>query len=228
VLAKEAATVDALTGGRLELGLGAGWLPADYEQAGIPFDAPRVRFERLAEAVQICRSFFAGGMVTFHGKHYTVEGLAAFPRPAQRPRPPIMVGGRQRRTLTFAAREADIVGISMLDRRGPDLPKPPTFAEKASWVRAAAGTRFNEIEIHVNASSVEVTDKPQAALERIAARLQVSPEEVLDSPATLVGSVDAIVEQLHAWRERCGVSYFVVQPRAMDVLAPVIARLAGR
>jgi probable F420-dependent oxidoreductase len=227
VLAKEAATVDVLSDGRLELGLGAGWLAADYEQAGIAFDPPRVRLERLAEAVQICKTFFAGETVTFHGRHYQIDGLEAYPRPLQTPRPPIMIGGRQRRALALAAREADIVGISMLDPRGPNLPKPPTFAEKAGWVRAAAGPRFDEIEIHVNASNVEVTDKPQEALDRIAARLQVSPEELPASPASLVGSVAAIVEQLHAWRERCGVSYLVVQPRAMDAIAPVIAKVAG-
>lgn len=228
LLAKEAATVDVFSNGRLELGLGAGWLTADYEQAGLSFDAPATRMARLAETVQICKAFFTDEVVTFRGTHYTITALDAYPRVAQTPRPPIMIGGRQRRLLTFAAREADIVGISLLDRRGPGLPPPPTFAEKVGWVRAAAGSRYDAIELHVNASHVEVTDNRRAALERIAAQRQVSVDEVLQTPATLVGSVDAIVEQLYAWRERCDVSYVVVPARVMEAFAPVVAWLAGR
>jgi probable F420-dependent oxidoreductase len=226
VLAKEAATVDVLTGGRLELGLGAGWLLPDYQQTGLPFDPPGKRLARLAETVQICKAFFTADTVTFHGTHYRIEGLEAFPKPVQQPRPPIMIGGRQRRALSLAAREADIVSISMLDPRGPGLPPPPAYAEKAAWVRAAAGPRFDEIELHVNAFNVEVTDDRQGALARIAARMQVTPDAALQSPATLVGSVDAIVEQVYAWRERCGVSYFSLRPDVMEAMAPVIARLA--
>jgi alkanesulfonate monooxygenase SsuD/methylene tetrahydromethanopterin reductase-like flavin-dependent oxidoreductase (luciferase family) len=128
--------------------------------------------------------------------------------------------------LSLAARQADIVSISMLDPRGPGLPPPPTYAEKVRWVRAAAGSRYSALELHVNASHIEVTDHRQAALEQLAAQRQLAPEDVLQSPTTLVGSVDAIVEQLHAWREQCDVSYFVVSSRFMDALAPVIARVA--
>jgi len=177
--------------------------------------------------VQICKAFFTREAVTFHGKHYQIEGLDAFPKPTQQPHPPIMIGGRQRRMLSLAARQANIVSISMLDPRGPELPMPPTYAEKVRWVRAAAGSRYGDIELHVNASHVEVTDNRTAALERLAARLQATPQEVLQSPTTLVGSVDAIVEQLHAWREQCDVSYVIVSSRLMDVLAPVIAKVAG-
>ena len=227
ILAKAAATVDVLSNGRLELGLGAGWLLADYQQTGLSFAAPGERLARLAETVQICTAFFTEEAVTFYGKHYRIEGLDAFPKPTQPPHPPLMIGGRQQRMLSLAARQADIVSISMLDPRGPGLPTPSTYAEKVRWVRAAAGSRYGAIELHVNASHVEVTDHRQAALARLAARLQIPPEDVLQSPATLVGSVDAIVEQLHAWREQCDVSYVIVPSRLMDALAPVIAKAAG-
>jgi len=227
LLAKEAATVDVLTNGRLELGLGAGWLPADYQQTGLAFEAPSTRLARLAETVQICKTFFTAESVTFHGKYYQIEALDAFPTTTQKPHPPIMIGGRQRRVLSLAARQADIVSISMLDPRGPGLPQPPTYAEKARWVQAAAGSRYPHIELHVSVSHVEVSAHRQAALAQLATRLQITPQDVLQSPTTLVGSVDAIVEQLHAWREQCDVSYFIVPSRLMDGLAPVIARVAG-
>jgi probable F420-dependent oxidoreductase len=228
-LAKEAATVDVLSNGRLELGLGAGWLQADYDKTGLPFDSPAERLERLAEAVHICSAFFGseGDSITFAGKHYNVRNLDALPRPVQKPRPPLMIGGRQKRMLSLAARQADIVSISLLDQRGPGLPEPPSFAHKVDWVRQAAGPRFNHLEIHVNAALVTVGDVSAAAVEQLAARRGMSPEQVLESPGTLVGSVDALVEQLLARREQYGVTYYVIQGRAMDAFAPVIARLHG-
>ncbi|HLZ28847.1 MAG TPA: TIGR03621 family F420-dependent LLM class oxidoreductase [Chloroflexota bacterium] len=230
-LAKEAATVDVLTSGRLELGLGAGWLPADYAKTGLAFDPPDQRVERLSEAVQICKAFFtaeAETAISFTGKHYRIENLDASPRPTQKPRPPIMIGGRQRRMLSLAAREADIVGISLLDRRLPDQPAPPTFAQKVEWVRQAAGGRFGDLQIHVNASVVDVSDTPSDQyIEQMAERTGQSPGQVLESPGTLVGSVDAIVEQLHARRERYAISYYVIHARFMDAFAPVLARIHG-
>jgi probable F420-dependent oxidoreductase len=227
VVAKEAATVDVLTNGRLELGLGAGWLQSDYDKTGLPYDSPGQRLERLAEAVQICKALFASDdAVTFHGKHYQIQELDASPRPTQKPRPPIMIGGRQRRMLSLAAREADIVGISLLDRRGPGLPEPPSFAQKVEWVRQAAGERLDDLELHVNASLVAVTDHPWDAVDAVASRTGQTREQVLDSPGTLVGSVDAIVELLLARREQYGISYYVVQGRAMEAFAPVITRLS--
>ncbi len=227
-LAKEAATVDVLTGGRFEMGMGAGWLMPDYQKTGIPFGPPGERMSRFREAVQIVKAFFSeGSAVSFHGKHYNIEGLDAFPKATQKPRPPLMIGGRQRRMISFAAREADIVSISMLDRRTPDGPKPPTFAEKIAWVREAAGERYPEIEIHANSQNVQVTDDQKQAVEETAERLKIHPEDVLQAPANLIGSVDAIVEQLHAWRENCDLTYFVLQPRAIEAFAPVIAKVAG-
>jgi probable F420-dependent oxidoreductase len=227
--AKEAATADVLTGGRLEVGLGAGWMMGDYEKTHIPFEAPGNRYERLRETTQILKAFFhEETAVTYHGKHYTIDNLDASPKTTQKPHPPIMVGGRQKRMLGLAAREADIVSISMLDRRTPDGPPVPTFAEKVEWVKAAAPDRFDSIEIHANAGGTVVTDNAQEALEAAATRMSIPVEDVLNTPANLIGSVDAIVEQLLQWRETCHVSYFVLQSRSMDSFAPVIAKLEGK
>ena len=228
VVAKDAATIDVLTNGRMELGLGAGWVQADYDKTGLPFDAPGIRLERLSEAVQICKALFGDDeAVSFSGKHYTITNLDASPHPVQRPRVPIMIGGRQRRMLSLAAREADIVGISLIDRRAPGQPEPPTFDQKVAWVREAAGARMDAIELHVNASLVQVTDQPQPVLEEAATRTGQSTAQLSASPGTLVGSVEAIVEQLQARREQYGVSYYIVQGRVMDDFARVVARLAG-
>jgi probable F420-dependent oxidoreductase len=226
-LAKEAATVDVLTSGRLELGLGAGWMASDYSKTGIVYGEPAERFGRLRETVRIVKAFFTEPeSVTFKGKYYQVEGLDASPKTAQAP-PPLLIGGRQKQMLQFAAREADIVSISMLDRFAGVL-NPPTYAEKAGWIKEAAGERYGEIELHVNASNIAVTDDAQGALAAIAERTKITPQEALNTPQTLVGSVDAIVERLQMWRETCDVSYFNLQRRYMDQFAPVVARLAGK
>jgi probable F420-dependent oxidoreductase len=204
-LAKEAATIDLLTNGRLELGLGAGWLEADYQKTGLPFDPPATRLARLAEAARIYKGFFSSETLSFDGQHYRLQDLDCFPKAVQQPRPPLMIGGRQRRALSLAAREADIVSISLLDRQ----PDPPTFAQKVAWVREAAGARFAYLELHVNVNAVEIGDG--------------SPQPM---PNKLVGSVEGICEQLHRWRAECGVSYFAVPARLMDAFAPIVARLA--
>jgi alkanesulfonate monooxygenase SsuD/methylene tetrahydromethanopterin reductase-like flavin-dependent oxidoreductase (luciferase family) len=161
--------------------------------------------------------------VTFHGEHYHVENLDAFPKPAQS-HLPLLIGGRQKRMLSYAAREADIVSISMLDPRPPDGPPPPGFAEKAAWAREAAAGRA--IEIHANCFAAEVTDNATEALQRIADRIGATPQQALQNPANLVGTVDSIVEQLQGWRERAGLGYICLHPRVMDAFKPVIARLS--
>ena len=229
IVAKEAATVDLLTEGRLELGLGAGWMQADYDQLGLTFDSPGARMRRFRDAVAIVKAFFeAETAVNFQSDNYRITNLDAWPRPVQKPHPPLLIGGRQKRMLAFAAREANIVSISMLDPRGPDLPAPPTYAEKVGWVRDAAGERFDKIELHANSGGLQVTDDQAGAVTATAERLKISPEAVLNSPANLIGSVDAIVEQIQRWRETCGVSYFVVPGPKMLEMAPVVARLRGR
>ncbi|HTE66310.1 MAG TPA: TIGR03621 family F420-dependent LLM class oxidoreductase, partial [Candidatus Binatia bacterium] len=153
VLATEAATIDVLSGGRFELGLGAGWLRAEYEQTGIRYDSARTRIERLEEAVTIVKGLLAGERVTFTGRHYSIADLEGRPAPVQRPHPPILIGGGGQRTLSLAAREASIVGLVPRARRdgsGLDMTDLSDAAtrEKLEWVRSAAGDRFDSLEIH--------------------------------------------------------------------------------
>ena len=226
LVAKEAATIDVLSGGRMELGLGAGWLESDYTRTGISFDRAGVRLERLAESVHICKRLFESDEpVTFQGTYYRVDGLEPLPRPVQSPRLPLMVGGRLKRALQLAGREADIVSISLLDRRAPDSAPPPSFAQKVAWVKEAAGARFSQMLLHVNAAVVHVGSEATDAVAVFAARTGQAVEAARESPGVLVGAEQAIIEKLHRTREEFGVSYWVVQARHMDAFSRVIARL---
>jgi len=205
VLAKEAATLDVLSGGRFELGLGSGWLREEYDQAGIAFDAPGRRIERLAEAVAIVKGLLAGERVTLTGRHYAIAGFEGRPHPVQRPHPPILIGGGGQRTLSLAAREASIVGLVPRARRdGGGLDRADfgeaALRQKVDWVRAAAGDRFDSLELHALIQAVVVTAQRVAAAEKLAARFGVARELVLESPYVLVGTVDEICASL---RERC-------------------------
>jgi probable F420-dependent oxidoreductase len=234
VVAKEAATIDVLSDGRLELGIGAGWMTVDYEQAGIPLDRPGVRIARLAESVAILKGLWADGPFSFSGDHYTVTGLDGDPKPVQRPRPPLVIGGGGPKVLAFAAREADIVGVNANLRGGtPNDPStapslnPAATDEKVQWVRDAAGARFADLELQTFTGFVHVTDDASDLREMMAGAFQTSPDEVLDSPAILVGTVDEMIESLERRRARWDMSYHVVPIEQMDAFAPVVAKLAG-
>ncbi|MHB8647734.1 MAG: TIGR03621 family F420-dependent LLM class oxidoreductase [Thermomicrobiales bacterium] len=243
LLAKVAATVDVLSGGRLELGIGAGWRKSEYDQVGIPFDPPGVRVSRMEEAVHIIKGLWSDGPFTFSGRHYTISELDGVPKPVQRPHPPIFIGGGGKRLLSFAAREADIVGLlgQALPGGGLDMiVSEAALAEKVGWVRAAAGERFDQLELSMLMWSVVVTDNRHSAAERLAdsgagglaARLAgtrgVTAEQVLACPYFLIGSIEQIVEQLLALRARHGISYIEVFSHDMEAFAPVVARLAGQ
>ncbi len=232
VLAKEAATLDALSGGRFELGLGSGWLREEYDQAGISFDAPGTRIERLAEAVAIVKGLLAGERVTLSGRHYAIAGLEGRPRPIQRPHPPILIGGGGQRTLSLAAREASIVGLVPRARRdGGGLDRADfgeaALSQKVEWVRAAAADRFEALELHALIQAVVVSDRRTAA-KQLASRFSVPSELLLESPYVLVGAVDEICETVRQRRERYGISYLTVFDRDLEAFAPVVARLAGK
>ena len=232
VLAKEAATIDVLSGGRFELGLGGGWLRAEYDQAGIPFDAPGTRIERLEEAVTIIKGLLAGERVTFAGRHYTIADLEGRPTPVQRPHPPIAIGGGGRRTLSLAAREASIVGLVPRARRdgsGLDLSDLSDAAtrEKLEWVRSAAGARFDSLEINALIQAVVVADQRMTAADQLASRFKVAREVVLGTVYVAVGTIEEICETLRQRRERHGISYLTVFERDMEAFAPVVERLAG-
>ena len=231
--AKEVATLDVLSGGRVEWGVGAGWLEPEYQAAGIPFDPAGVRVSRLAESIEVMRALFGRDEVHHVGDHYRLAGLQGFPNPIQQPHPPLLVGGAQRRMLSFAARAANIVGVApSLTTR--DLGGPPrhTVVEAADrqleWIRAAAGDRFDDLELNMVAFPAAVTDEPRLRAEQIASHLGIPPDEVLSSPHVVLGSVDEICEQLEAHRERWSVSYWVVPARSAQALSPVVARLTGR
>ena len=232
LLAKAAATMDVLSGGRFEFGIGAGWLKEEYDQTGIPFDPPGIRIERMTEAIRLIKSIFTEQHpVSFQGTHYTVTDLICSPHPVQKPHPPFVIGGGSKRILSVAGREADIVGITT--RAHADGTKDTAdntadaTAQKIAWVREAAGDRFAEIELNVIVSDIVITDDRRSAAERIARQNGTSAEDVLASPQILVGTIDQMVEDLRERRERFGFSYIVVTEPNMETLAPVVERLAG-
>jgi probable F420-dependent oxidoreductase len=236
LLAREAATTDLLTDGRFELGLGAGSIKSEYDEAGLSFDPGSTRVERLAESVTIIKRLLTGEQVTFAGRHYHVTGHKIAPLPAQKPHPPLLIGGNGRRLLALAAREADIVGFSGLTfRNGGAAPadisawRPAGMDERVQLVRNAAGdARFARLELNALVQRVIVTDDRRQAAEELANTwTQLTPDEILQSPYALIGTVDQIVEDLQAYRHRWGISYYVVHEPYMDAFAPVVARLAS-
>jgi probable F420-dependent oxidoreductase len=235
LVAREAATVDLLTDGRLQLGLGAGHMKSEYDQVGLDFDPGGTRVERLAEAVTIIKRLFTGEPLTFAGEHYRLTGHKIEPLPVQRPHPPILIGGNGPRLLTLAAKEADIVGFSGITFRQGGVQadvsgwKAAAIDERARLVRDAAGDRYARIELNALVQRVIVTDDRRQAAGELAGRwTQLSPEEILASPYVLVGTVRQLIEDLQARRERWGISYYVVFEPYIDAFAPVVAALAGK
>jgi probable F420-dependent oxidoreductase len=230
LLAKEIATLDLLTEGRLEVGLGAGWHRPEYEAAGLAFDLPAVRVSRMEEAVQLLKALWSDDPVTFSGRHYSTREQEGWPKPFHRPHPPLGIGGGGRRMLSFAAREADTVSIGARFVDGvADLQSlsEAALVEQVAWIRQAAGERIEELEVNLLVQGVWVTDARAATAEELSSRYQLSPEAILASPHLLVGSLDAVVEELQALRERFGISYFSVHEPYREVTAPVVRRLTG-
>jgi probable F420-dependent oxidoreductase len=233
VLARDAATLDLLSDGRLELGLGAGWMTVDYEKAGIRLDPAGVRIARLAEAIAIVKGLTAEGPFSFAGEHYTITELDGMPKPVQRPLP-LVIGGGGKKVLTLAAKEADIIGINGNLRSGtPGAPdqapnmNPASTDEKLAWVRDVSGDRYPDIEIQAFAGFVHFTDDRAGMATAMAPAFDTTPDEVLDSPVGLVGTVESMIETLERRRERWDMTYHVVGAEHLDQFAPVVARLAG-
>jgi probable F420-dependent oxidoreductase len=240
VLAQDLATLDALSGGRLEIGLGAGWNKPEYDAIGIPFEPVGARIGRLTETIAILKGCFAEVPFSFSGEHFTITGHDGVPKPAQRPHPPIFIGGGGKRLLTLAGREAQIVGLAPRLVQG-DTPRVDAWSltaaateEKIGWVRAAAGDRFADLELNTYPSGgpTLVTANPRAEALRRADRIraqtgvELTVEEVLDSPHVFVGSVTDLTRKFTDLRERFGISSFLVDD--LDALAPVVQELAGR
>jgi probable F420-dependent oxidoreductase len=233
VLAKELATLDVLSGGRLEVGLGAGWMTSDYEAAGIVLDPPATRIARMAESLEVIKTLWSDEPVRFSGAHYRVTDLVGTPRPVQRPHPPIIVGGGGRRVLSLAGRSADIVGVNpslAAGAIGPEVVATTTaehYDERVAWVREAAGDRADELELQCLTFLVQVVDDREAAIARLAELFSSDPAVVAGSPVALVGTVEEIVATLEERRRRFGFSYVVVHEAEMEAFAPVVATLAG-
>lgn len=233
IFAKEAATIDVLSGGRYELGIGAGWMKTDYDAAGMTYDRPGIRIERLRESLTIIKGLFGEGPFSFSGKHYTIHEHNGLPKPVQQPRPPILVGGGGKRVLSLAAREADIVGVNFnlapgrVNKEVMNTGDATSTAEKIGWIRDAAGGRMDEIELNVTVFVAIVTDDQASMVERIAPGFGMAPAEVLASPHALIGSTDQIADTLRERRDRFGFSYIVFSGDGFEALAPVVKQLAG-
>jgi probable F420-dependent oxidoreductase len=234
VLAKEAATLDLLSEGRLEFGLGAGWKAADYATTGIGFDPPGLRIDRMEESLQLIKALWSEGPVDHVGRHYRVEGLEGAPKPVQSPHPPIVVGGGSKRILQFAAREADIVGFipsmasGKVDAQAGASATPEATDRRLSWIRDAAGARFADLELQVRLEFALVTDDPDPLFDGMAGGFGLTPEQARATPYALVGPTSSMVELLEQRRDRWGFSYVGVPRDVAEAMAPVVAELAGR
>ena len=236
LLAKTAATLDGLSGGRFELGLGAGWMQSEYEQVGLAFDPPGIRIARMTEAVQIIKGLFSDEPVTFSGVYYQVANMRGSPLPFQRPRPPILLGGSGKRILSVAAREADIVNIiprGMVEPGGAqriDLSDadPASLAEKVAWIREAAGERFQNLELNLFILGMVLNDGEEVGIDRLARRFAHSREQIMKIPHLLVGTVDQVVERLQETRAEYGISYPVIFDEYMEQFAPIVAQLTNQ
>jgi probable F420-dependent oxidoreductase len=226
LLAKEIATVDALTDGRLEVGLGAGWNPADYERTGIPFDPPKSRVDRFEETLQIIDAYLTQDEVTHTGTVFQVRELPSGPKPVQT-RIPVMIGASGRRMLRIAARRADIISLQTVGGVDAHADHLAGVNRKLAELREFAGPRFDDIELNISLDVVEHTDDVAGAAERFAVKRNLSREGALASPWALFGSTEAMAQQLVARREEFGISYPVIMARDLDAFAPVVQRLAG-
>ena len=237
VLAKEIATLDLVSGGRVEFGIGAGWMSDDYDTAGIPFDKAGIRIDRMVEAIDVVRGLWSGQPLNFQGEHYVVRDMTGAPSPCRPGGPPIIVGGGGKRVLTEAARRADIVGLNASLRSGSVGPETALsalgerFLERRNWVEKAAGDRFPHIELQMNTFMTAVTNTTSEAdemFEGMAPMFGITPEQARTIPMVLAGTVEDICDQLHRHRELYGTSYWVIHDGEIDAMAPVVERMRGK
>lgn len=232
MLAKEAATLQALSGGRFELGIGAGWLRREYEISSMSFDSPGERIERLGEAITLMRGLWADGPFHYTGKHYQINGLDGTPKPMNRL--PILIGGGQRRMLTLAGALADSVGVlttSVVSGSIDDHPRerlPEAVAQKLAWVREGAGSRFETLELSLMPTVVVTNNRRAATAELLHSRnWDVTPEQVWAMPSVLIGSQDQIIADIQQRREQYGFSYYIVSDSQAELFAPIVAQLVS-
>jgi probable F420-dependent oxidoreductase len=233
VMAKEMATLDVLSDGRMELGLGAGWKKTDYDEAGLVYDRAGTRIDRMAESIQVIRGLFADGAFSFEGDHYQIAGIDGLPKPVQ-DHPPLLIGGGGKKMLSLAAREADIVGVTAnlgsgeIGAEAIADSMAEAYDEKFVWIRDAAGDRFDDIEFTSLTMYTKVTDDQAAAAEAAAPLFNTTAEAMLASPAAMVGSAEQLVDLLQQRRDRWNFSYPILNGEGViDDFAPVVAALAG-
>jgi len=233
VLAKETATLDLLSDGRLEVGVGAGWMTEDYTWTGIAHDRAGLRIDRMIESIAVLRGLWGDEAFSFEGEHYTITGMNGMPKPVQAGGPPIIVGGGAKRVLSTAARLADIVGVNPNVGEGKVGPEAiasmsaDATDEKLGWVRDAAGDRFDDIEISILKFVTIVTDDRDTVAGKVGGAMGMDAGTLLASPHTMVGSAEQIADELVEQRERWQGSYVTVQSDALEAFAPVVAALAG-
>jgi len=234
ILAKELATLDIVSGGRLEWGIGAGWKITDYEKGGFTLDRPGIRIARLAESIDIMKRCFADSEFSFQGEHYTIERLDGLPKPVQRPHPPLMIAGGGPKVLGLAGREADIVGINLslasgnLDAAAGASGAPAATDTKVAAIHTAAGERFNSLVLQTRIHFVLPTDDRTALIDSMAPGFNLSAQEAAEMPHVLVGTADEMCDDIERWRDRWGISYVTWSADAIDTMAPVVERLSGR
>ncbi|GHO89661.1 TIGR03621 family F420-dependent LLM class oxidoreductase [Dictyobacter formicarum] len=234
LLAKGVATLDSLSGGRFEFGLGAGYSVADYNLAAIPYDSAGVRINRFEESIQVMKQLFTQEAVTFHGKYYTLNDMQAPLKPIQKPYPPIFIGGGGKRMLSIAAREASIIGINAINKaQGMDVTDstPQALEQKVAWIREAAGERINDLELACPVFRMVLSDsrgQSDQVFQRGGPVMASELGSVQESMHTLVGSIDQIVETLLERRERYGISYIQITANLLDAFTPIVSRLAGQ
>ena len=234
MLAKEVATLDFFSEGRLELGLGAGWLQGEYEAIGIPFDRAGVRIDRFEEVISLLRASFAEGELNIDTQHVHAVGFEAVPKPFTKSGPPIMIGGGAKRILTIAGREADIVSLNFnnssgkLGAAGIGSSTAELTDQKIQWIKDGAGARFDQIEIEIAAYFTIVTPDGEGTRAKMAPMFGMTPEVFAEHPNALIGSVDEICDRIVERRERFGISYVSFGASVIDAVIPVVERLAGK
>jgi probable F420-dependent oxidoreductase len=233
ILAREIASIDLLSEGRMELGLGAGWKKWDYDVSGIPMDRPGVRVDRMIEYTTIVKALFRDEPVTFAGSHFRITDLLGTPRPYREGGPPILIGGGAPRVLKFAGSVADIVGLNAsihsgeVDTAAAHDAMPARIDEKSAWLREGAGDRYDSIEINAWLAAAEITDDTEGVAAVMGELFSADPKDVLESPLTLIGSVAECADRLQARRERWGYSYITIPAEKARDFAPLVAQLTG-
>jgi len=234
VLAKELATLDALSGGRLDFGIGAGWMITDYEQAGLTYDSAGTRIRRLSDSVDVLQALLSGQAVNVDSEFYNITGSLSAPLPVQPGGIPLMLAGGKQKMLTLAGEKADIVGFNpgltagVIDERAGRTATAAKTDEKLTWIEDGAGDRMDSIELQTRIHVTMITNERVTVAAELAPLLGLSTEEALESPHALVGTADQCIDEIKQWRDRWGISFVSINGTDMEAFAPVVEALAGQ